>query len=578
MEEEYDSLEETPSAFSEGLTTTTTTTTRQSVLYSGCSDDSDLPRLSPIRTRSDSDLNKWERSKQKLLHISHPQITEGQGESTETLFTQFSLQTDFGGYPPTSAALFNQMADITDLCLSPEGATATTMTTTSGNGSALSEDVWQMVSSTEFPVLNSDITTTTTTATLDEQNTPTVASSSARFTNRSLSSLFDSLTTSIHKGLFQLAVKVERSTSDANRVSTDGMRCVSDIKPDNSFYEVQKSSEVAGNTIIHSINKVVGGSPIHKQDSASYDLSFTLNGGQELYDKLESLCNDYAKKLNKQRKNLQNSKKSELDCFMTRLYPIFDVVGSPTESEDEGRETGAQDNHHHLSHFHHCLDELVGKSVSIACQKERSAILEIANFVANPVNVLGSASSIPLTPQTSRIAELYVELEAATQFGKHSLELIHEEGIQRMAELSTCCVKYLLEIASELTSKSSSSSISEKLKMTKISGEYDLESPSSPTLSPLPCCWPNNGEEIALMLRAFAIRLIHNLEAVTAAFLAALIGVGNSYDENLRDYTVGQKANALASDLELDSCSAVRKVQESLRNLMYVVVYTTFSP
>lgn len=63
---------------------------------------------------------------------------------------------------------------------------------------------------------------------------------------------------------------------------------------------------------------------------------------------------------------------------MMRLYPIFDVVGSPTESEEEDRETGAYDVH--LSRFHKCLDEVVGNSVSIASKKERSAILEIANL------------------------------------------------------------------------------------------------------------------------------------------------------------------------------------------------------
>lgn len=142
--------------------------------------------------------------------------------------------------------------------------------------------------------------------------------------------------------------------------------------------------------------------------------------------------------------------------------------------------------------------------------------------MANPVNVLGSASSIPLTPQTSRIAELYVELEAAVQYGKHSLELIHEEGIQRMAELSTCCVKYLLEIGSELT-MSSPPLTTTTTTTEEASRDTDLKSPSSST-SPH-SIWPNNGEEIALLLRAFAIRLIHNLEAVTAAFLAALLGI-----------------------------------------------------
>lgn len=147
--------------------------------------------------------------------------------------------------------------------------------------------------------------------------------------------------------------------------------------------------------------------------------------------------------------------------------------------------------------------------------------------MANPVNVLGSASSIPLTPQTSRIAELYVELEAAVQYGKHSLELIHEEGIQRMAELSTCCVKYLLEIGSELTMSSPPMTTTTTTTTTdeEASREKDFKSPSSFSTSPPHSIWPNNGEEIALLLRAFAIRLIHNLEAVTAAFLAALLGI-----------------------------------------------------
>lgn len=56
-------------------------------------------------------------------------------------------------------------------------------------------------------------------------------------------------------------------------------------------------------------------SPICKQDSASYEASFTRNGGQNLYEELESVCNDYAKKLNKQRKNL----KGKFHLFKTNI-------------------------------------------------------------------------------------------------------------------------------------------------------------------------------------------------------------------------------------------------------------------
>lgn len=169
--------------------------------------------------------------------------------------------------------------------------------------------------------------------------------------------------------------------------------------------------------------------------------------------------------------------------------------------------------------------------------------------VANPVNVLGSTTSFPLTPQTSRCAELFVELDSAVYHGKHSVELIHQDGVQSVAELSSNCIKCLLEIANELV---------------------------LPPNSPSRLQWPREGAEIGQLLRSFVIRLVHNIESATGSFVGALLGVGCAYDENLQDSSVGQKANGLACDLEMDSGTSVMKVQESLRNLMYVVVYVTF--
>ena len=169
--------------------------------------------------------------------------------------------------------------------------------------------------------------------------------------------------------------------------------------------------------------------------------------------------------------------------------------------------------------------------------------------MANPVNVLGSASQIPVTPQTSRCAELYVELDSAVEHGRQSVELIHEDGVRRIAELSSSCISCLLELAQDLTQCTDASRRIE---------------------------WPSDGVEIGQFLRSFVIRLVHNMEAVTGSFVGALLGLGSAYDENLQDCSVGQKAQGLACDLELDSGTAVMKIQESLRNLMYVVVYVTF--
>ena len=92
------------------------------------------------------------------------------------------------------------------------------------------------------------------------------------------------------------------------------------------------------------------------------------------------------------------------------------------------------------------------------------------------MNVLGSASQIPMTPQTSRCAELYVELESAVLHGKQSVERIHEDGVRRMAELSSSCVNCLLEIANEL-----------------------MSFPDSPKK----IHWPSDGIEIGMILRSF---------------------------------------------------------------------------
>ena len=154
-----------------------------------------------------------------------------------------------------------------------------------------------------------------------------------------------------------------------------------------------------------------------------------------------------------------------------------------------------------------------------------------------------------MTPQTSRCAELYVELDSAVLHGKHSVELIHEEGVHQIAMLSMRCIHCLLELARERTL-----------------------SPDSPQK----LTWPSSSEAVGWLLRSFAIRLMHNIETVTGSFVGAILGVGNVYDENLQDGSVGQKAQSLAGDLDLDSGTAVMKIQESLRNLMYVVVYVTF--
>ena len=146
-----------------------------------------------------------------------------------------------------------------------------------------------------------------------------------------LSSFFDNLTTTLNRGLYNLALKVERATTTAAREISSGLRNSAETKPDTAFFAVHEtpkilsgcqandSDEVYDTNSINNNAKKEGKeySPVDSAVSAaipigravharalSYDTSFNLCGGQELYEQLEFLCNEYAKKLNKLRTRL----------------------------------------------------------------------------------------------------------------------------------------------------------------------------------------------------------------------------------------------------------------------------------
>ena len=69
--------------------------------------------------------------------------------------------------------------------------------------------------------------------------------------------------------------------------------------------------------------------------------------------------------------------KSKLDGLIERLWPIFDVVGSPSESDEEGPDRSVDDC---LAYLYVPIDLFVGQCLTTVAQKERSSVLEIANL------------------------------------------------------------------------------------------------------------------------------------------------------------------------------------------------------
>lgn len=88
----------------------------------------------------------------------------------------------------------------------------------------------------------------------------------------------------------------------------------------------------------------------------------------------------------------------------------------------------------------------------------------------------------------------------ASQEARKILQNIHEEGIKRLSELCSCCIKGLLMVGKS------------------INGGTELVENAEDTN------WPANCEETAFLLRSYTVRLVNDLEAVAGAYVEALLG------------------------------------------------------
>ena len=87
------------------------------------------------------------------------------------------------------------------------------------------------------------------------------------------------------------------------------MRSSSDVKSGTALFEVaqshaQNEKEKKNSTEDSAVSTRIATGHASTAPVPSYDSSFNLCGGQDLYEELESLCNDYAKNLNKLRTRL----------------------------------------------------------------------------------------------------------------------------------------------------------------------------------------------------------------------------------------------------------------------------------
>lgn len=142
-----------------------------------------------------------------------------------------------------------------------------------------------------------------------------------------LSSFFDNLTNTFNRGLLNLAIKVERATTSARELS--GMRSATEARPDAAFFEIYESSQCHTDrrgktcTIDEPASMAFDEKRLSIVPTVSYDTSFNLCGGQDLYEELEMLCNEYAKKLNKLRTTLSGESTITQQPFWNAFHQLL---------------------------------------------------------------------------------------------------------------------------------------------------------------------------------------------------------------------------------------------------------------
>ncbi|GMH37158.1 hypothetical protein BSKO_05031 [Bryopsis sp. KO-2023] len=319
-------------------------------------------------------------------------------------------------------------------------------------------------------------------------------------------------------------------------------------------HKAEKGLETVGRRAIALLDASPGDGIGEKEaeEAVSFDSSFYIYGGQQHWEALEGICNECAKECNRTRAILDDPAKERLDGTVTTLHPIFEVDGSPSESEDEDGYVKGVDSRFTPSYS--MVIALTSGSVEEASSMVVRAEDRLGEWVDDSIEVPTPPSSpgstgSPVGPRPN----LRIDPQIAAVEGRETLVRIHNEGVKRLAELCTCCMQSLLEVARNLKS-----------------GVEDGKTKEDGV-------WPESCEETGQLLRGYTVRLVHDLESVAGAFVEALLGVGTSFDEKLGDLAVRQKSASLASDLEVDARTAVNRVKEGFRSLMYVVLCTMVS-
>eukprot|EP00884_Botryococcus_braunii_P008010 jgi/Botrbrau1/1720/Bobra.116_2s0062.1 len=277
-------------------------------------------------------------------------------------------------------------------------------------------------------------------------------------------------------------------------------------------------------------------------DELSFDHCFYVYGGRQSFEELEALGNECARLCNRLRSKLAPEGKAQLDAALASLGPFFDLQGADPKGEDDSEAGSDEQETGPVGRGHGMLADLcstgVSKAGELAEQSAKAGAEELAAAEAQ-------------TKEVEEKLEDMVEVSLPDNTAAVRLEQLKREGVRRLSELASLCIERLLALG-----RSVSASF-------RHGGAADDG-----------ICWPDSPEQKASMLRYQARRMLSELEALTQAFLQALTKVGSAVQcqTSVDAPETVDHVSAMRKELEEDLSSAVGRVGEAFRGLLYVVL------
>eukprot|EP01018_Ginkgo_biloba_P039607 Gb_08797 [translate_table: standard] len=277
-------------------------------------------------------------------------------------------------------------------------------------------------------------------------------------------------------------------------------------------------------------------------EDATFDRCFYIYGGPEQLQELEALSNHYALLYNRARSKLPGDQKASFDGMLKQLQQVFTL-----NNENDGGH----------------LDIDKGKNIETG---EMGDVNEMKTLCDSSVRKAAEMAA----GFTATLGGL--DVNEIVQKTVDRLEAIRAEGVHRLSELCCLGISQLLTLGKSVLSTSTKAQSNE------------LKEDSSRVE------WPDDYILKAKLIRAKAQAMRGDIEAVSNSFITGISDVIAAFQEAikipskdgrdarqglLQESSIEDKAQALTSDIENDGSTAIEKIQDGLRHLVFVVFSTS---